>query len=73
MARNGGSMGIPACPNCATLYKLEGYFAKMGNFDLEDLSTQADCADISEVKKSAAAKQERRTNRMGNMENVMGI
>ena len=72
MTRNVGNRRVFHLSITARGYtKLEEYPAKMGNCDLEALETQADFGDISEVRQVPPPQQDRRKNRMGNMENDM--
>ena len=57
-------------PNFARLYKIGGYSSKMGEFDLEVSATHADFGGISEVWEVSGSRQERRKNRMNDIESA---
>ena len=61
----------PLPPTARGYTKLEEYFAKMRNGDLEVLATQSDFGVISEVKKAASPIRDRWKSRINNVGNAV--
>ena len=69
MTRNKQNQWVyPLSPTGRCYTKLEAYFPKIQNCDLEVMATQADFGGISEVKQASVSRQERRTSRTNAIE-----
>ena len=72
MTRNGGNRWVyPIVPTESRYTKLEGYFAKMGNRDIEFLAVRADFEVSADVANSTTPKRDRRHSRINNAEHAV--